>query len=119
MLALASLLISCTSIAVSKEASGGNAAKEEARTFIGRNSCEQVFTGIDKPDRRRQLTMVVGAFISGSNYARSRNSQMPLKNMLTVTERYCKQHPDKPFLYALVTLDKVLDKQLELLEKKP
>ncbi|MCK4509820.1 MAG: hypothetical protein KAU27_14825 [Desulfuromonadales bacterium] len=92
--------------------------KIQSRSFINASTCGQVVAGLDKQENRRQLALMVGSFVSGTNYARNRNSMMPLKNMLIVTEKFCRKNPKKSIMVSLINLDRVIDKQIELMAQK-
>ncbi len=85
-----------------------------SRTHISSNTCGQVITNIEKTKDVKLLALVVGSFISGSNYAKNRNSKIPLRNMLILTERYCRKNPNKPLTAALINLDRIIDRQIKL-----
>ena len=86
----------------------------KSRTYINKQTCGQVVAGLEVEENQKQFAMLVGSFISGVNYARMRNSKMPLKNMLIVTEMYCRQNPEKPIMAALINLDRVINNQIAL-----
>lgn len=52
---------------------------------------------------------MVGAFISGSNYAKNRDSRIKLANMIAGSEHFCRQYPDKSIIDALINLDRAID----------
>lgn len=84
----------------------------KSRTYINKQTCGQVVAGLEKDENKKQFALIVGSFVSGVNYARMRNSKMPLKNMLIVTEMYCRQNPMKPIMAALINLDRVINSQI-------
>lgn len=61
---------------------------------------------------------MIGSFITGANYAKGRDSQIDLKGMLLITEQFCLQNPQLPVTAALTTLDKAIDRRLELSQKQ-
>jgi len=90
----------------------------QARSYISSTSCKQVITDIDKPGSHQRLALLVGAFISGSNYAKNRDSHLKLVNMAAGTEQFCRQHPDKSIIDALINLDRAIDKVNNNAKKK-
>ncbi len=92
--------------------------KIQSRSFINASSCGQIVAGLEKQENRRKLALMVGSFVSGTNYAKNRNSMMPLKNMLIVTEKYCRKNPKKSIMASMINLDHVIDKQIELTSQK-
>ena len=107
------LLLTTTSFAAEQ-----GKGKNQARSYISGSTCGQVTAGLKKQENRKQLALMVGSFVSGTNYAKNRDSKIELKNMLIVTERFCSQFPNKPFIAALVNLDRMIDKQIELAKQK-
>lgn len=94
------------------------AAKEEekptqkVRSYINFLSCEKSVETLSTPQGQEAFKLLVGSFITGSNHAKKRDSQIELSNMLMITEQFCRQNPDKPVLAALVTLDTLIDQRI-------
>ena len=74
-------------------------------------SCGQIVEGLDKEETRKAYVLMVGSFISGSNYAKNRDSEIDLKGILQLTEQFCRQNPEVPVLTSMIFLDKAIDKR--------
>ena len=81
------------------------------RSFINGITCGQIVDGLDKEKTRNAYVLMVGSFITGTNYVRNRDSRIDLQGMLQLTEQFCRQNPDHPVLTAMVFLDKAIDKR--------
>ena len=66
------------------------------RAFTSSISCEQVVGNLDKKQAQSDFALLVSAFITGTNYAKNRDSKVDLKSMLALTEQYCRQNPKQP-----------------------
>lgn len=103
-------LIFTTSVCAEEPA----AEKPAFRSFINGISCGQIVEGLDKEETRKAYVLMVGSFITGTNYAKNRDSQTDLNGMLQLTEQFCRQNPERPVLTAMIFLDKAIDKRISL-----
>jgi len=88
--------------------------KKTFRAFTNNVSCEQVVASLEQPEGVSDFALIISSFVTGSNYAKSRDSTMDLKSMMVLTEQYCRQNPEWPATTVLVSLDKVIDRRIEL-----
>jgi hypothetical protein len=84
------------------------------RAFITGIPCGEVVKSLHQQEGSDKFALMIGSFISGSNYVKNRDSKMDLKGMLLITEQFCRQNPDLPATTALVFLDKSIDKRVAL-----
>jgi hypothetical protein len=82
------------------------------RSFINGITCGQIVNGLDRKETRKAYALMIGSFITGSNYAKNRDSKTDLKGMLLLTEQFCRQNQDQPILTAMIFLDKAIDKRI-------
>lgn len=90
------------------------AEKTTFRAFTNNVTCAQMVSRLEQPEGVSAFALMVSAFITGANFAKGRDSSMDLKSMLTLTELYCRQNPEWSATTALVALDKVIDRRIEL-----
>ena len=88
-----------------------NTTTPKFRSYINGITCGQIVEGLDDENTRKAYVLMVGSFISGSNYATNRDSKTDLKGMLLLTEQFCRQNPERPVLTAMIFLDKAIDKR--------
>lgn len=91
--------------------------EQQFRSFLSGTSCGQMAAGLQNKQTQKEFVVMVGAFISGSNYAKGRDSRIDLKGMLLITEQFCRQNPKQTVTTALVSLDKAIDRR-NMLEQK-
>ncbi|MCK4509819.1 MAG: hypothetical protein KAU27_14820 [Desulfuromonadales bacterium] len=91
--------------------------KPQFRSFMNGISCGEVITDLNQQATSQKFAILIGSFISGSNYSKHRDSKMDLKGMLLITEQFCRQNPEHPATAALVFLDQTIDKRIELEHK--
>lgn len=82
------------------------------RAFTSSISCETAVKSLEKKEGASDFALLVSAFVTGVNYAKSRNSPADLKGMMMVTEKFCRDNPKEPVTTALMVLDKVLDQKM-------
>ena len=92
-------------------------AKPGFRAFTSSISCEQAVGNLDKKESQGSFALLVSAFITGTNYAKNRDSKVDLKSMLALTEQYCRQNPKQPVTNALIVLDKSIDNRIAMEQK--
>lgn len=83
------------------------------RSYINDVSCGEIIKGLEDQAARRAYVLMVGSFISGTNYAKNRDSKVELQRMLILTEQFCRQNPEQPMMTAMIFLDKAIDKAEE------
>ncbi len=88
------------------------------RAFTNGIACKHVVASLDKSEGAKTLAIMVSSFITGSNYAKNRESSIDLKSMLMLTEQYCRQNPDWALTTALIALDQSIDKRMAAEAKK-
>lgn len=98
---------------------GAEQPNEEARfrSFIDGATCGQVIQNLDKPDSRKEFALMVGSFISGTNYTKKRDSKIDLRGMLMIAEQFCRKNPKKSVTSALIHLDSSVDKRMSFENK--
>ena len=82
------------------------------RSFISGIACADAIKSLEKKEGVNSVVLLVSSFISGTNYVKGRDSQIDLKAMLMITEKYCRDNPEEPVTNALIVLDKVIDQKL-------
>ena len=87
-------------------------SEKSFRSFTSSISCEQAVKSLGKKEGLSDFALLVSAFVTGTNYAKGRDSHADLKGMMMLTEKYCRDNPKQPVTTALVVLDKALDQQL-------
>lgn len=112
LLTLTSILLAVSALAAED---GG---EQTYRSFLSQTSCAQMVSGLQDKSAQKEFSVMVGAFITGTNYAKGRDSQIDVKGMLLITEQFCRQNPQRPVSAALITLDRAIDRQLELIKKQ-
>ncbi len=93
----------------SRTFAGENNKNTQFRSFINGISCGQIIEDLDREETRKAYELMVGSFITGSNYAKNRDSKTDLNGMLLITEQFCRQNPKQHFLSAVISLDKSID----------
>lgn len=111
------IIISCMIVFLTILDASADDNNHEFRSFLSGTSCEQLVTGLKDKDTQKEFVLMVGAFITGANYAKSRDSEIDLKSMVRITDQFCQQNPTLPATTALVFLDKAIDHRVGL-EKK-
>ena len=91
--------------------------KPKFRSFMNGISCGEIVRDLNQQGPDQKFAILIGSFISGSNYSKSRDSKMDIQGMLLITEQFCRQNPKLPATTALVFLDKAIDKRIELEHK--
>jgi hypothetical protein len=76
-------------------------------SFVGHESCEFVAGQIEEDNEI--ATLIIAAFITGSNYATGRSVDTDLDAMVTLVRDYCTGNPSERFLDALIHLDSTFD----------
>lgn len=91
---------------------------QQFRSFISGTSCEQLVNSLNNKDSQKEIVIMVGSFVSGVNYVKSRDSMIDLRGMLMLAEQYCRQNPQQPAINALIYLDKAIDNRKKVEQKK-
>ena len=87
------------------------------RSFLNGTSCAQLVNSLGNKEHKKQAAVMIAAFISGTNYAKERDSKIDLRGMALITEQFCRQNPKKPVTAALVYLDRAIDRRNELMQQ--
>ena len=82
------------------------------RSFTDAATCELINKNVANKENMNGIKLLIGAFITGTNYVKARDSQLDLESMLEMTEVFCRQHPQQTFTDALVDLDRSIDLNL-------
>ena len=88
------------------------------RSYVKQVKCGEILQDIQDPGVRQGVVLIIGSFVSGSNYAKQRISGVDLKGMLLLTEQFCRQNPEASLLQALVTLDLRIDRAAAFVQKE-
>lgn len=89
------------------------AAEENTfRAFTNEISCGQIIENLKKPEGHRDFVLLVSGFVTGTNYAKGRNSSLNMQSMLAVTEKSCRENPQWSLTAALILLDEIIKSQL-------
>ena len=107
---LLAFLVSFLYVPALAEETEGNT---QFRSFINGITCGQIVEGLDKEESRNAYVLMIGSFITGTNYAKNRDSKTDLKGMLLLTEQFCRQNPERPILTAMIFLDNAIDRRNE------
>lgn len=95
-----------------------SAEKQSFRSYTNQLTCKQLVDNLETPRGVNDLALLVSAFVTGSNYAKSRDSQLDLKSMMILTERYCRQNPDWSATTVFIVLDQAIEKRFQVESKK-
>jgi hypothetical protein len=84
-------------------------------SFVGQESCEFAVAQMDAEEE--SATLIIGAFITGVNYATGRLVNADIEEMVSWVRDYCEREPSARFLDALIGLDEELDSRQEPAEE--
>ncbi len=85
-------------------------AAKPYRTYLSALTCENMIKSLESKEGQERLILVVGTFITGSNYAKGRDVNIDLKTLTIMTENYCRENPKHGLDKALVVVDRSLDR---------
>ena len=89
------------------------AAEESTfRSFTNEISCGQIIENLKNPAGNRDFVLLVGGFVTGTNYAKNRDSSLDMQSMLAITEKSCRENPQWSLTAALILLDKIIETQM-------
>lgn len=77
-------------------------------SYIPGASCKDYIKSLAEGKEKGQAAYILGAFVTGVNFAKARETKLTLPAMTAIVEQYCRANPDKLFITSLVALEKVL-----------
>lgn len=87
-------------------------------SFITGISCKDYVKSLEERKEKSQAALILGSFVTGVNFSKGRETTLSLRSMTMITDKYCRDNPDKPLIAALGSLEKVLRGVNQALDKK-